>query len=349
MTKARGTARRVAAAAATIIAAELGTAAPASAHTVGGVPPTDYESQIVGLAPPTPGISARLLDLGRRIQLTNTTRTDVVVIGYQSEAYLRIGPAGVFENIHSPAVYQNRLVAAGAPPTTLPAIAQPTAAPQWQHISTSHTATWRDRRTRWEGPRPPAVQQDPHRVTAVADWVIPLRLGAVTVNLAGRILWVPPPDPLPWLGLALLLILIALVVGRSRWWGYGLSTLLALAVASDIARSYAAALISGGSVWIALLHTLVAGGIGFAFWGLGALSVALLQQEREGGLVAGACAGLGIGLLGGVTDLPYLLHSQVPVAAPPTIARAGISVVVGLGLGLAIACVLQIRRLPPRQ
>jgi hypothetical protein len=88
------------------------------------------------------------------------------VLGYQGDPYLRIGAAGVFQNIHSPALYQNRLLPPGAPATTLPAIARAAAAPQWQKISSSHTATWRDRRTRWEGPRPAVVQQEPHRVTA---------------------------------------------------------------------------------------------------------------------------------------------------------------------------------------
>jgi hypothetical protein len=164
--------------------------------------------------------------------------------------------------------------------------------------------------------------------------------------LEGRIVWVPPPSPLPWLGLALLFLLLALGVGRSRWWGHGISTLLALLVAADITRSYAAALISGGSIWIELLRTLVAGEIGVLLWGIGAWSVALLQRQQERGLAAGAFAGIGIALFSGVTDLPYLLHSQVPVLAPPAIARAGVAVAIGLGPGVAIACVLRLRRLP---
>jgi len=173
----------LAVAAATIVAAELAAATPASAHTVGGVAPSDYQSSILGLTPPTAGITVRLLDLGRRIQLTNTAPADVIVVGYQREDYLRIGPGGVYQNVHSPAVYQNRPLPPGATATTLPFIAQPQAAPEWQKISSGHTATWSDRRTRWEGPRPPAVLHNPGRVTAVAGWSIPLRQGSAALHL----------------------------------------------------------------------------------------------------------------------------------------------------------------------
>ncbi len=347
--KRRATALRVLVAAATIVAAELAVATPASAHTVGGVAPSDYQSTIVGLTPPAAGITVRLLDLGRRIQLTNTASADLIVVGYQREDYLRIGPGGVYQNIHSPAVYQNRPLPPGGAATTLPFIAQPQAAPEWQKISSGHTTTWSDRRTRWEGPRPPAVAHNPRRVTAVAGWSIPLRQGAVTLHLQGRIVWVPRPNPLPWAAVAVALFFLAAGVGRTRWWGPGVATLLALLVAVDIARSYAAALISGGPITVELFRTLTAGVVGSILWALGAWAIALLQTGRERGLLMGAIAGLGIGLFSGLIDLPYLLHSQIPVSAPTGIARAGVAVTTGLGFGVATACVLRFRRLPVEQ
>jgi hypothetical protein len=345
----RSTALRLAVAAATIVAAELAAATPASAHTVGGVAPSDYQSSIVGLTPPTAGLTVRLLDLGRRIQLTNTAAADLVVVGYQREDYLRIGPGGVYQNIHSPAVYQNRPLSPGVTATTLPFIAQPTAAPEWQKISSGHSATWSDRRTRWEGPQPPAVARSPGRLTSVAGWSIPLRQGPVTIHLQGRIVWVPRPNPLPWAGFAVALFLLAVGVGRTRWWGRGLATLLALLVAVDVARSYAAALISGGAVTVELFRTLTAGAVGSILWALGVWAIALLQTGRERGLLIGAFTGFGIALFSGLTDLPYLLHSQVPVAAPTAIARAGIAIATGVGFGVATACVLRFRGLPVDQ
>ena len=96
--------RRLAAAAgAGLVLVAVG-AAPAEAHTITGVSPTDYRSEIVGVNPRLPGVSVRLLDLGNRVELVNRGATDVIVLGYQGEPYLRVGPAGAFENRRSPSV-----------------------------------------------------------------------------------------------------------------------------------------------------------------------------------------------------------------------------------------------------
>src|SRR5205823_199713 len=72
----------------------LVTAPPASAHTITGVAPTDYRSEILGVNPKWAGVSVHLLDLGNRVELVNTGPVDVVVLGYQGEPYLRVGAAG---------------------------------------------------------------------------------------------------------------------------------------------------------------------------------------------------------------------------------------------------------------
>src|SRR5437764_8342928 len=94
-------------------------ASPASAHTIIGVGPTDYRSEIAGVNPRLPGVSVRLLDLGNRVEVTNVGTVDVLVLGYYGEPYLRVGPAGTFENPRSPSVALNRVTANGATtPTT---------------------------------------------------------------------------------------------------------------------------------------------------------------------------------------------------------------------------------------
>ena len=70
-------------------------AAPASAHTISGPRPTNYRSRVVAIAPPAPGVTARIVDLGAKIELTNRTSSEVVVLGYENEPYLRIGPHAV--------------------------------------------------------------------------------------------------------------------------------------------------------------------------------------------------------------------------------------------------------------
>ena len=57
-------------------------ATPASAHTVTGVAPTSYRSEIIGItAPYGRDMKVQLLDLGRRIRLTNRGAHDIVVTG----------------------------------------------------------------------------------------------------------------------------------------------------------------------------------------------------------------------------------------------------------------------------
>ena len=55
---------------------------------------------------------------------------DVVILGYSGEPYLRVGAAGAFENVRSPAVYLNATRNGGIPPSS----ADPSAPPEWRRI-----------------------------------------------------------------------------------------------------------------------------------------------------------------------------------------------------------------------
>jgi hypothetical protein len=65
---------------------------------------TNYETHLVHVTPaPIRGVSVRVVETGSRLELTNTTATEVTVFGsVAAEPYLRIGPNGVFENLESP-------------------------------------------------------------------------------------------------------------------------------------------------------------------------------------------------------------------------------------------------------
>jgi hypothetical protein len=106
--------------------AAVAPAAPASAHTVGGASPTNLRSEITRVTPPLHGVEVNVVEAGNRLELVNTSAADVVVAVYQGEPYLRVGPSGVFENVHSPATYLNRTRKGG---TVLPPRADATAAP----------------------------------------------------------------------------------------------------------------------------------------------------------------------------------------------------------------------------
>ena len=108
-------------------------ASPAAAHGVGGREPTNVRSRIISVAPQLPGLEVTLIEDGERVELTNTGPTEVTVLGYEDEPYLRVGPDGVFENTRSPAVFQNRSLNA---PGDVPDSYDATAEPEWRRVST---------------------------------------------------------------------------------------------------------------------------------------------------------------------------------------------------------------------
>src|SRR5262245_36113146 len=106
-------------------------APPAAAHGIGGTQPTNYASKVTRVAPDLPGVQVETIDLGNRLQLTTDSRREVVVLGYDDEPYLRVGPRGVFENTRSPATYINRTLTPSAPPKS----ADSSAPPEWRRVS----------------------------------------------------------------------------------------------------------------------------------------------------------------------------------------------------------------------
>jgi len=99
-------------------AAALIGAAPAAAHTVhiklpgGGT----FSSTVTSVSPAVPGVTATILDGDDQIVVTNRTGRTLTALGYQGEPYMRFIPGkGVFENLNSPATYDNTTRCGSAP------------------------------------------------------------------------------------------------------------------------------------------------------------------------------------------------------------------------------------------
>jgi hypothetical protein len=321
-------------------------AGPAAAHTIGGVQATSYKSDLVSLDPPSATVELRLLDLGRRVQLTNRGRADVVVFGYGGEPYLRVGPGGVFENRRSPTLYKNMTTVNGTA-AAVPKSASASAAPQWRRTGGGRTVRWRDQRTRWEGADAPAVKRDPSRRHVVVQaWTIQLRAGTQAVAATGRIVYVPPPALAPWVLIAVALLLLTAALGLGSHWGPQLSGAVALLVAVDVVQTFASGAVTHDGLPILFVKVVLGGIFSSVAWVVGALSISPLQRGREGALIGAGVAGLFIALFSGLTDLGTLVNSQAPSTLPDGLARAGVSVAFGVGLGLVAAVFVVIRTHP---
>ena len=312
-------------------------APPAAAHTVTGVSPTNYKSELLAVTPPVPGVSLRLLDLGNRIELVNHNRFTVVVLGYSGEPYLRVGPTGVFENTHSPAVYLNKAAAGSS--TSLPRQADASAPPSWHRTSTSPSVKWRDRRTRWGDPAPPAVKGDPGRAHVVSEWIIGLRQGSATAQVSGRITYVPGPSAIPWLALAVALFLLTAAASFLRRWGPVLSGALALVIAVDVVHSFGIAAATHDPVLLQVGRVLAGGIVATMGWVVGAAVIGAVQDQREGGVVGAGVAAFLLAVFSGMGDLSTLTRSQVPYTFSASAARAAVAITIGVGFGLVAASV----------
>lgn len=327
----------------------VATASPAAAHGVGGLSATNFHTRLKQVTPEVAGVEVRVVEVGSRFELRNTTTEDVVVLGYQEEPYLRVGPAGVFENRRSPATYLN---ADRQGTTSVPGSADPKAAPQWKQISDDQVARWHDHRIHWMGHQdPPTVRRAPdRRHVVIPEWTIAMRMGDRTLQATGDLVWVPGPSPVPWLILALGLLVAVGALGLTRAWARALAAVVGLLVAADIVHATGSAFANAGSIGTKLTEFVTGSFLSVLAWAAGVVAAWLLARRRPEGLLVAGFVGLFIAFLGGLVDVSDLTRSQVPFAWGTPLARLLVSVSLGAGLGLLGATIIGLRRNPiPRE
>ncbi len=321
------------------------TATPAAAHSVSGVSATNYQTTLKRVSPDIDGVEVRIVETGSRIELTNRTDDDIIVLGYQEEPYLRVGPDGVFENRRSPAVYLN---ASRQGDTTIPGTADPEAEPDWHLISDGQVARWHDHRIHWMGNQdPPQVRRDPDSThVVIPDWTITMQTGDRTITVTGDLLWVPGPSPIPWLGIAAAFAAITIAAALTRAWAPVLALVLAGALTVDVVHAVGIGWAKAGGVGDKFSQ--LAGGSFYALiaWVAAAYGIWTLARRKAEGLLAAGFAGAFIALFGGVIDFSDLTRSQVPFAWSAALARFLVAASLGLGIGLVVASVVGVRRHP---
>lgn len=318
-------------------------AAPASAHTISGPKPTNYRSHIVGLSPAVPGISARIVDLGNQFELTNRTSTEITVLGYESEPYLRIGPNGVFENLHSQATYINRTRLGGTVPVGVDT--SPTAVPDWKKISSGHSARWHDHRIHWmSASLPPPVAAAPGLAYHLSQQNVVFKLGDERVAIAVALDWVPGPSGLPWAPVIAVLFALGVVAAlMPRWWRV-LAVLVGVVVVSDMAHAIGFEIPRPGTNPAKFVQFLGGSFVSIAVWIAAVPTIITLLRRRAEALYGVVFVGLLIALIGGATDLSALWKSQIPDVGPAWLTRVEVVIALGIGGGLAVGALIRMLR-----
>jgi hypothetical protein len=307
-------------------------AAPAAAHAVAGAQASNYQTRILSVQPVVPGLTVEVVDAGARLRVTNHTGREVMVLGYAGEPYLRVGPAGVFENRRSPATYLNRARINPAPP---PPDASADAPPLWRRIGDGDTVTWHDHRAHWMGATdPPQVKAAPDRTQVVVPgWQAELRFGNQPVRVSGDLRWVPGPSPWPWVAVAVAWLLLTLVAGRQRRWPQLLAALIGLLITVDVVHTVG--IWTGTSASVAAKAYASLGS--WAGWVLGGLAIhRLLGPHPRRSSIYLVLGGVLMADVGGIGDLGSLYRSQLAVALPDPVTRALVATTLGLGVGLVI-------------
>ena len=303
----------------------LGLAAPAAAHA-GGARPSNWVSTVDSVAPAMAGVTVRTLANGNVTELVNTSPVTITVLGYDGEPYLRIGPRGTEENARSAAAYLNRtLDSRSTVPDSAadPAVAR--ASPDWRSLSSEPIWRWHDHRTHWmESTPPPPVRAEPDRPHEIARWQLDFLYGQTPVAVTGRLVWVPPPSPWPYAGLAVAGLAAGAMAGWSRrWWRPALGGLLGVLAASGVA--HAAAERSPVDAMTAAVGL-----------GLAVAAFVAIRRSRPSAPYLLALTGAVVLAVDGMAGLGALTASQLPAGGPAWVVRLSVALALGLGLGLVV-------------
>jgi hypothetical protein len=267
----------------------------------------------------------------------------VTVLGYSGEPYLRIGPAGVFENTRSPAVFLDR---ATTVTQAVPRSYDATATPVWKRVDGAHVARWHDHRVHWMGASlPSAVAAAPGRTHLISDWSIALRYDGKPVVVRGDLRWVPGPSALPRLALALVVAIAIVALGLTRRWGDVVAVALlgtAALVLTLVAGEWSA---TSGGAWIAFLSTVYSIlGAAVALAAVGSMLRARRNPDAATPIVLVAAVILTLG--SGLADITALDRSQLPTTLAPSLDRTFVALVLGASIGVLVTTARRLRATP---
>lgn len=314
----------------------VGSAGPASAHTVGGSGTSDYLTRLLSFDGP-PGVTLRVVENGNKLILTNHTATPVTILGYQNEPYLRVTAAGVQANQRSQATFDN--VDRYLRNVVIPPSADNKGI-DFTSISGKPVAVWHDHRIHWMASSlPPSVAAHPASYHVIQTWKVNFLYGSTPFAASGELDWVPGPSPLGPVLISIAALIVAGVLGlRSRrLLGVGLLAL----TAADVVHTVGVAADRA--------NTTVAAGFGAypavdVIWVGAVVGAVLLLAGRRTlpALVLSTGTAAWMLLIGGLADIATFKDTTSPFYWHISLER--VLTAIELGAGLAVV-VLSVRAL----
>lgn len=324
-------------------------AGPAAAHGRGS-DATNFSSRITS-APNLPGVEWRIYG-GDEYLAVSSPQVEVVVLGYEGEPYLRVGPEGVFENRNSAATYLNQERYAEV---TVPAGVGPDVPPEWVKVSDESSYALHHHHIHWMAQsEPPAVRDNPGEAVVVnPEWTVPFEVDGQAYEVTGELLWIPPPPVWPWLLGALVVLSVPVLLGlrsqpvdADRWPALARPAAGVLAVVSlaNVVHLVDDLVATPQPLPVAL----IAGVQTLLFIGIGLFSAVRGWQAREGAFTA-----LGVGsaaiLVGqGLLYVSVLGASQTASVFPGVVTRAVVAASLAQVVPVAATAVIGTRRLLPQ-
>jgi hypothetical protein len=321
-----------------IVATVLLLPSPASADPAG---PTDFQTNILKVEPPTPGVAFTVIGGDSFIEVQVEPGIEVMVVGYRGEPYLHFMPSGlVYQNERSPSRWLNddRFGEVVIPPK-----ADASAEPEWVEVATDGSFAWHDHRTHWMNEsKPPGVEVG----EIVLEAVVPLLVDGEEVALHVDCILLASPSP------------VAVIIGVVAGIAFGAAAMRqASGSLVQVGLAIAAALATTFGVW-ALVSVPSETGPSPLLWLLpGIATVAALvalvwsiRQRAEGNLTPGgplvgaalfipsltAIAGFELVIWGWVRR-EAMIRALIPSNAPGPLDRAVIAGAAAVGVVTIVA------------
>jgi hypothetical protein len=276
-------------------------------HTAVPIVALDYGNRILTGAMPA-GVHASLQDAGRKLELTVGPKRRVTVLGYEGEPFLQFDPAGVQVSRSSTTAQGLRL-----------ASSSPSFGPLWLQLTSGHSFTWADTRA-W------APASALHGRAKVA-WTVPLIDDGQRVDVAGELIKASRPPLWPWLLLAALPLVAAVVAARRKRWFWagacGLAALAGFGTLANLGGFATGGLPVSADRWALFVIEVI----------LVAVAIAALLRPRARLVAVAALAAFAV--LQSLSELAVFRHGIVVSGLPASAVRAAGALALGAGLGAA--------------